>query len=98
MVGTRRDVLLSQRVFSTAKGLLGCGHLDTQPGDQVWIFRGGRVPFVVRPRDDDANGEKKESDYTFVGECYVQGIMQGEGARGELCEGRKPIEQVIDMY
>ncbi|KAK6837922.1 heterokaryon incompatibility protein-domain-containing protein [Apiospora arundinis] len=95
---TVRDVLLNQRVFSTAKGLLGCGHLDTQPGDQVWVFRGGRVPFVVRPRDDDANGEKKESDYTFVGECYVQGIMQGEGARGELCGGRKPIEQVIDMY
>ncbi|KAK8091683.1 HET-domain-containing protein [Apiospora hydei] len=30
---TIRDVLLNQRVFITARDLLGCGHLDTQAGD-----------------------------------------------------------------
>ena len=60
-------------MFVTQTGLIGCGHLDTRVGDEVWVFRGGNVPFVISPR----TGEKEEG-YRFVGDCYVQGIMHGE--------------------
>ncbi|KAK7960663.1 ankyrin and HET domain protein [Apiospora saccharicola] len=95
---TVRDVLLNQRVFVTASGLMGCGHLDTQAGDRVWVFRGGRVPFIVRPRDD-GSGVKEEADqYTLVGECYVQGIMQGEGVRGDIFGVERPVERQMELY
>ncbi|TGJ84216.1 hypothetical protein E0Z10_g4584 [Xylaria hypoxylon] len=38
-------------------------------GDQICLFHGGNVPFVLR---------KKGPAYTLVGECYIQGIMNGE--------------------
>ncbi|KAI0536538.1 hypothetical protein GGR58DRAFT_514502 [Xylaria digitata] len=38
-------------------------------GDQVCLFHGGNVPFVLR---------KKGPAYTLVGECYIQGIMNGQ--------------------
>ncbi|KAJ4301399.1 hypothetical protein N0V90_003491 [Kalmusia sp. IMI 367209] len=62
-------------MFVTEMGLFGCGHLDTGVGDEVWVFRGGNVPFLIRPRN--ANGE---DGHTFVSQCYVQGIMKGEMA------------------
>jgi hypothetical protein len=42
---------------------------STMPGDKICIFKGARVPHVIRPRDDGA--------YTLVGECWVQGLMEG---------------------
>jgi hypothetical protein len=46
-----------------------------QEGDQVAAFVGGHVLYLLRPKGDA---------YTFVGECYVEGWMDGalvEGAR-----------------
>ncbi|KAF4939314.1 Heterokaryon incompatibility protein 6, OR allele [Colletotrichum fructicola] len=63
--------------FTTKSGLIGRGHLETQAGDEVWVFNGGSVPFKVRPR-----GGPKPIDndlgYDFVGYSYVHGIMDGE--------------------
>ncbi|KAF4823439.1 hypothetical protein CGCTS75_v010408 [Colletotrichum tropicale] len=63
--------------FTTKSGLIGRGHLETQAGDEVWVFNGGSVPFTVRPR-----GGPKPVDndlkYEFVGYSYVHGIMDGE--------------------
>lgn len=71
----REDILYSQicnqTFFITQGGKMGIGHLDMEPGDQVWIFDGGNVPFLVRTRDEP-------STFDFVGGCYVQGIMYGE--------------------
>ena len=39
-------------------------------GDEICVFLGGSVPFVIRERD---NG-----NYSLVGECYVHGLMDGE--------------------
>ncbi|KAI1753328.1 hypothetical protein F4782DRAFT_90937 [Xylaria castorea] len=41
----------------------------TVAGDQICLFHGGNVPFVVR---------KKGPAYTLVGECYIHGIMSGQ--------------------
>ncbi|RFU32262.1 hypothetical protein B7463_g4088, partial [Scytalidium lignicola] len=59
--------------FITEGGAIGLGDRDTKPGDQVWIFYGGRMPFTVRPMQDD-----NQVDYDFMGRCYVDGIMFDE--------------------
>jgi hypothetical protein len=65
-------MLANQTFFTTHMGLIRSGHLDIRPGDEVWVLNGGRVPFVVRPR------ETGNLEHTFVGQSYVQGAMQGE--------------------
>lgn len=59
-------------------GYMGLVPRRAEVGDEVFIFRGGQVPFVVRRRwgDDGVGGWKRE--WTFVGECYVHGVMDGE--------------------
>ena len=68
--GRLRDTLAwairNRRFFVTRDGRMGLGHLETQPGDEVWVFSHGRVPFTLRPRrgeegrngggDDDVDG------------------------------------------
>jgi hypothetical protein len=55
---------------STRDSRLGWVPRMTAPGDVVCILKGGRVPDVLRPC---AGGT-----YTWVGECYVHGLMEGE--------------------
>lgn len=63
----------NQRFFVIQTGLMGIGHMETQPGEEVWVFHGGNFPFTIIPREG-----KAEDDYDFGGRCYVQGIMNGE--------------------
>lgn len=65
----------NQAFFITKSGYIGIGPLKTQPGDQVWVFHGGNVPFVMR-----RTGEEKRDcpQLRLVGDAYVQGIMDGE--------------------
>ncbi|KAH6997219.1 heterokaryon incompatibility protein-domain-containing protein [Ilyonectria destructans] len=65
-------MMSNQRFFMTKTGLMGIGHMDTQPGEEVWAFHGGNFPFTVRRRDGG------ENEYDFGGRCYVQGMMYGE--------------------
>ena len=58
-----------RKLFSTLSGHIGVGDVTLEPGDLVCVFLGGRTPFIIRPVDEK---------YKFVGECYLQGIMQGE--------------------
>jgi hypothetical protein len=56
--------------FTTIEGTMGLCPLSTKPGDEVWIFNGGRVPFMVRPFGGDGEG-----CYRFIGDCYLDGVM-----------------------
>lgn len=51
--------------------MIGHGSPGVQEGDVVCIFRGGILPSALRPQG---------ARFTFHGECYVDGIMQGEAA------------------
>jgi hypothetical protein len=82
----------NQRFFVTEKGMMGIGHLDTKPGDEVWVFSLGEVPFVVRPKTP---GETLTEHFDFVGQCYVQGIMQGEMFKGDE---PKPPQRTIQIH
>ena len=60
-----------RRFFCTARGYLGLGPPGTEERDELCIFIGMAVPFLIRKRE--AGG------YYLVGECYVDGLMDGEG-------------------
>jgi hypothetical protein len=64
-----RMFLFCKRLMTTTDGRIGMVPQSSRPGDQVWIIFGCSVPVVVR-----VSGERKE----LVGECYVDGIMDGE--------------------
>jgi len=59
-----------RRFCATSGGRLGQVPRGAAVGDLICIFYGGSVLYVIRPVD---NGF-----FTFVGECYVHGLMDGE--------------------
>ena len=60
-----------RRLGVTAKRYFGLFPRGAQIGDQVCVFTGACVPFVIRRHET-------EDKYQLVGECYVHGIMDGE--------------------
>ncbi|VUC36617.1 unnamed protein product [Clonostachys rosea] len=82
----------NQRFFVTENGMMGIGHLDTRPGDEVWVFSLGELPFVVRPK---TQGGTLTEHFDFVGQCYVQGIMQGEMFKQDES---KPPQRTIQIH
>ncbi|RDW89512.1 hypothetical protein BP6252_01544 [Coleophoma cylindrospora] len=63
--------------FHTKTGHFGLGPLKLEIMDEVWLFKGGRTPFVLRKRAGN-------NDYHFIGEAYVHGLMYGEAATSVL--------------
>lgn len=56
----------------TREGHYGLGPRITEPGDMCCVLFGSDVPFVLRRRETGQEGFK------FVGECYLQGFMEGQ--------------------
>jgi hypothetical protein len=56
--------------FLTIKGFMGMG--KPQKEDKVYVLRGGKLPFVLRPH------ENIDGHFSVVGHCYVHGFMDGE--------------------
>ena len=53
----------------TRKGNFGLCPSNGRKGDEIWLLEGARVPFILRPG---------QHGYTFIGESYVHGFMDGE--------------------
>ncbi|KAM0345998.1 hypothetical protein ACHAPU_006052 [Fusarium lateritium] len=58
--------------FKTDKGLITLFYKDARPGDSIWIFKGCRLPVVLRPC------VSHPGTFEFVGGGYVHGLMNGE--------------------
>jgi hypothetical protein len=71
---TVRWANLRRLFFLTDSDHMGLAPLSTVKGDEIWILKGGSMPFVLRA----VGGEDK---YRFVGDCYVHGVMEGEAER-----------------
>jgi hypothetical protein len=56
--------------FNTASGLRGLGPAVMWPGDSVCVLYGASMPFIIRPEG---------AAYRLIGECYVYGLMRGQG-------------------
>ncbi|KAI1373742.1 heterokaryon incompatibility protein-domain-containing protein [Hypoxylon crocopeplum] len=81
------SVCRGRSLFKTAKGMLGLGHVIIKPGDIVTLLWGINSPIILRPRDHDTT-----VGHTFVGDAYVDGIMQGEFLETE------PAQEVFDIW
>ena len=71
-----------RRFCATVAGRLGLVPSSAAAGDIVCVLYGGRVPFLLRPRLEG-------SGYVLVGECYVHGLMDGEGVVMERVDERE---------
>jgi hypothetical protein len=65
-----QETLDGWRFVITERGLAGIVPALSHVGDTVAVMKGGCVPFVLRE-----DNEK----WRLIGECYVHGIMKGEG-------------------
>lgn len=62
-----------RKFFATDQGRVGLGHLETEPGDEMWVFEMSKIPFTLRRRT-----AVSDLEYDFAGAAYVHGIMNGE--------------------
>jgi hypothetical protein len=60
---------------------LGLAPMDAQVGDKIVLLGGGKVPYILRPKDGAETGY-----YELIGDAYVHGIMDGEAWNPELLE------------
>jgi hypothetical protein len=76
---TLTDTLLNQSFFVTEGGYIGICPPTTIVGDEAWVLFGGNYPFILRERNStSAHGLTPLSGHVFIGDAYVQGIMDGE--------------------
>lgn len=66
-----------RRFFISSQGLMGLASENAQVNDQIWVLNGGNVPLVIRPLLYQHDGSPG-NEFTFVGDSYVHGIMNGE--------------------
>ena len=52
---------------------MGLAPFTAQKGDQVAVFRGGNVPYIIR-----RYGNPDQKEWTYIGDAYVHGAMDGE--------------------
>jgi hypothetical protein len=64
-------------MLQTASGAIGLSPQSAQVGDTVAILFGGKVPYLLRPAASQP--QQVGHCYFFVGECYVEGLMHGDG-------------------
>jgi hypothetical protein len=79
-------IRFSYTIFFTEDGHIGCGPSKMLAGDEVWLLFGGRVLYVLRPKDDHQQ---------FIGECYVHGYMHGKAM--EMWKAGKLKDEWVDL-
>jgi hypothetical protein len=86
MRSVRESIDLSignQLFFITEGGFIGLGPRTTRAGDAVWIACGGNMPLILRPvAESNPASPDWQPRCTLVGDCYVDGYMDGEAADG----------------
>lgn len=76
--------VLGWRFIILESGLCGIGPPGILVGDNIGIVSGGKVPFVFRKNPET------DTDLLLVGECYVDGLMSGEGVEQFKSEDKIP--------
>lgn len=70
--------VLGRRLVRTSNGHLAIVPETTKEGDVMVILAGGTLPYVLRPCQDDGQDEEHTRSFTFIGDAYAFGIMDGE--------------------
>lgn len=72
------DKSLPSECFSaTKRGYVGWMPEKARKDDELWVFNGCPVPFVLRPANDRQEDERA---YRLVGDCYLHGLMRPEAS------------------
>ena len=71
-----RQHVVGRAPFQTKNGHIGIGPQSLRAGDQACIVLGCRSLLILRPNDVQT--------YKVVGECYIDGFMEGEALLGAL--------------
>jgi hypothetical protein len=79
-------VLRGRKVCVSYDGYIGIVSMQTKADDWICVFHGTDVPFIVREHEDG---------YILIGDCYVQGLMQGL-MQGEVV--KKLEEGVLEAH
>lgn len=74
--GPFSDAMEARVIFTTKRGLIGIGPPYMQSGDLICIIIGAQTPFLVRKV---ISATEQAPMYEVVGDCYVHGLMNGEG-------------------
>jgi hypothetical protein len=72
-----RSVLTNRRFIRTRSGFVGIVAEPAAVGDSIGVFEGGKVPLVLRQKDDG---------WELVCDGYVHGIMAGEAFVRDKCK------------
>ena len=67
---------LGRVLFRTRNGYIGLGPSSIKSGDKACVVLGCRSPLILRPNDYQSN--------VVVGECYIDGFMDGKALLGTL--------------
>ncbi|CAO2655010.1 Nn.00g117430.m01.CDS01 [Neocucurbitaria sp. VM-36] len=78
---TIRLNLVDRRFVMLANGYFGFATVACQPGDTVVALGGGPTPYVLRQVPGG-------TEYTYVGDAYIHGMMDGEAF-----EENRPLEK-----
>ena len=65
--------------FVSENGRIGWVPITARAGDQLYVFKGMRVPVVLRPIGD-------LGWWQLIGACYIHGLMDGEAE--DMAQGR----------
>jgi hypothetical protein len=84
-LGRAAVALEHRRLITTQTGYLGLAPDEITEHDRIAIFVGCNHPVVLRPHGDG---------YRYVGECYVDGLMDGEAIQSTDRVGYK-IEDIL---
>jgi hypothetical protein len=87
------QVCNNRKFFFSKKRFFGLGPGALREGDFVAVLLGADVPFVIREVVDADEGSPEEREkankpipmdrkFQLIGECYVDGMMQGQALRG----------------
>lgn len=83
---------LKRRLFMTESNMLGWGPDGIEPGDNIYIFPGGKTPFIVR-KD------------RLQGSCYLDEAMDGQWVRfsfdshkQDLGVGRETLSRIAMLF
>ena len=66
--------ILGRNFCITEKGYVGWVSSTTQEGDWVAAFRGKRILFTLKEAE-------VEGRYRLTGDCFLQGLMEGESLK-----------------
>lgn len=72
-------IIKAASVYITDRGSMGIGGSTLKEGDIICVLYGGSRPYALRPTS-------KTGEYTFQGDCYVHGMMHGEGFQDDNAE------------